>query len=87
MQPAVQVAQRDVTSFAICLPGIRKDQRSIEIDFSRALEREPTLPDVSLVLDRVEVDFHALECMYKQVVRQGLLYVQQCRAFGEVESK
>jgi hypothetical protein len=30
----------------------------------------------SLVLDRVKVDFHALNGMHKEVVRQGLLYAQ-----------
>jgi hypothetical protein len=82
MQPAVQVAQRDVTGFAICLSGVREHQRSIEIDFCRSLEREPTLFDVSLILDRVEVNFHALECMHKKAVRQCLLYAQLCRAFA-----
>jgi len=65
MQPVVQVAQRDVTSFAICLSGVRKHQRSIEINFCRSFEREPTLSDVSIVLDWIEVNFHALECMHK----------------------
>jgi len=65
MQPAIEIAQRDVTSFAICLSGVRNHQRSIEIDFCRSFERELTLFDVSLVLDRVEVNFYALECMHK----------------------
>lgn len=82
MQPAVQVAQRDVTSFAICLSGVRKHQRSIEIDFGRSFEREPTVSDVSLVLDWVEVNFHVLECMHKKVARQGLLYAQTHCAFA-----
>ncbi len=65
MQPAVQLAQRDATSFAICLSGVRKHQRSIEIAFGRSFERDLTLSDVSLVLDWVEANFHALKCMHK----------------------
>jgi hypothetical protein len=57
VQPAAQAAQRDVTSFAICLSGVRKHQRSIEIDFGRSFEREPTLSDVFLVLDWGESTF------------------------------
>jgi hypothetical protein len=38
MQPAIQVAQRDVTGFAICISGVRKHKRSIEIDFGHSLE-------------------------------------------------
>jgi len=65
MQPAIQVAQRDVTGFAICLSGVRELQRPIEIDFCRSFERELTLSDVPLVLDRIKVDVHELKCMYK----------------------
>lgn len=70
----VEVAQRDVKGFAICFSDVRKHQRSIEIDFCHTLERELALSDVPLVLDRVKVDFHGLERMYKEVMRQGLLY-------------
>ena len=45
--------------------GCQEHQRSIEIDFCRSFERELAFSDVSLVLDRVKVDFHGLECMYK----------------------
>jgi len=58
MQPAIQVAQRDLMGFAICFSGVRKHQRSIEIDFCRSFERELSLSDVSLVFDQVKVDFH-----------------------------
>ncbi|CDQ09407.1 protein of unknown function [Acidithiobacillus ferrivorans] len=64
MQPVIQVAQRDVTHFAICLSGVWKHQRSIEINFCCPLKRKMALSDISLVLDRVKVDFHALECMH-----------------------
>jgi hypothetical protein len=65
MQPAFEVAQRDVTSLAICLSGVMKHQRSIEIDFCHSLKRKLALSDISLVLDRVKIDFHALKCMHK----------------------
>lgn len=58
IQPAIQVAQRDITGFAICFSGVRKHQRCIEIDFCRPFERELALFDVPLVLDQVKVDFH-----------------------------
>ena len=45
--------------------GCQEAPRSIEIDFGRSFERELTLSDVSLVLDWVEVNFHALQCMHK----------------------
>jgi hypothetical protein len=65
MQPAIEVAQRDVTSFAIGHSGVRKHQRSIEIDFCHSLERKLALSDISLVLDRVKVNFNVLKCMHK----------------------
>jgi hypothetical protein len=65
MPPAIQVAQRDVTSFARCLSGVRKHQRRIEIDFCHSFKRKLALSDISLVLDRVKVEFHALKRMYK----------------------
>ncbi|MFZ1811122.1 MAG: hypothetical protein WAU04_08070, partial [Candidatus Nitrotoga sp.] len=58
MQPAIQVVQRDITSLAICFSGVSKHQRSIDIDFCRSIERELALFDVSLIFDRVKVDFH-----------------------------
>jgi hypothetical protein len=74
MQSAIQVAQSDITGFAICLSGISEQQRSIEIDFCRSFERELTLPDIPFVLGRVEVNFHALDCMYKKVGCQSIDY-------------
>jgi hypothetical protein len=65
MQPLVQIAQRNETGFAIFLSGIGEYQRSIEIDFGYSLELELALLDISLVLDRVEVDIHDLKCMHK----------------------
>ncbi len=65
MQPAVQIAQGDVASFAIGLAGVGKHQRRVEIDLGRPFERELALFDVSLVLERIEANFNALECMYE----------------------
>jgi len=65
VQPTIQVAQRDVTGFAICLSSVREHLRSIEIDVCCSFKRELALSDVPLVLDRIKVDVHELKCMYK----------------------
>jgi hypothetical protein len=65
MQPTIQVAERNVTGFAIFLSGVWEHERSIEINLLGPLERELALFDVVLVLERVEVDFHNLNRMYK----------------------
>ena len=65
MQPTIQVAERNVTGFTICLSGVWEHQRSIEINLLGPLEQELALFDVVLVLERVEVDFYNLNRMYK----------------------
>ena len=68
MQSSEQIAQRNITRFAIFVPRICLDTRILKIKFRRRLKRQIPLANVALVLGRVKSDARSyIVCTIKLV--------------------
>ena len=54
VQPSAKTPERDISKFAIFLPCVNLDVRSFKFELSGKLERKAALPDIPLVLARIE---------------------------------
>lgn len=64
MQPLTDPTESEIPRLAIIPSAVLIDQRRLEIELLRQIERQPALDPVARALRRIEADLHS-DCIYE----------------------